>query len=131
MDFAETIRVALGALRANKMRSLLTMLGIVIGVSAVIAVVALGRGAQQAVKDRISSLGTTLLTVSPGQARAGGVMSFDVRSRLTLEDAMALEDRGTVITAVQPEMSSNLQVQYLNKNAGTQVVGTTANFPEV
>jgi len=94
MDFAETIRVALGALRANKMRSLLTMLGIVIGVSAVIAVVALGRGAQQAVKDRISSLGTTLLTVSPGQARAGGVMSFDVRSRLTLEDAMALEESG-------------------------------------
>ncbi|MDQ8148145.1 MAG: ABC transporter permease, partial [Gemmatimonadota bacterium] len=68
MDFAETIRVALGALRANKLRSLLTMLGIVIGVSAVIAVVALGKGAQQAVNDRISSLGTTLLTVSPGQA---------------------------------------------------------------
>ena len=131
MDFAETIRVALGALRANKMRSLLTMLGIVIGVSAVIAVVALGKGAQTAVKERISSLGTTLLTVSPGQARSGGVMSFDVRTRLLLEDAQALVDRGTLVTAVQPEMSSNLQVQYLNKNAGTQVVGTTANYPEV
>ncbi len=131
MDFAETIRVALGALRANKMRSLLTMLGIVIGVSAVIAVVALGKGAQTAVKERISSLGTTLLTVSPGQARSGGVMSFDVRTRLLLEDAQALVDRGTLVTAVQPEMSSNLQVQYLNKNAGTQVVGTTANYPVV
>ncbi|MEX2182385.1 MAG: ABC transporter permease [Gemmatimonadaceae bacterium] len=131
MLFGETIRVALGALRANKMRSLLTMLGIVIGVSAVIAVVALGRGAQQAVNDRIASLGTTLLTVSPGQARTAGVSSFDVRTRLTVEDAQALVDRGTVITAVQPEMSSNLQVQYLNKNAGTQVVGTTANYPVV
>ncbi len=131
MDFSETIRVALGALRANKMRSLLTMLGIVIGVSAVIAVVALGRGAQQAVNDRIASLGTTLLTISPGQARSGGVMSFDVRTRLTMADAQALADRGTIIAAVQPEMSSNLQVQYLNKNAGTQVVGTTANYPEV
>ncbi len=131
MLIGETIRVALGALRANKLRSLLTMLGIVIGVSAVIAVVALGRGAQKAVNDRISSLGTTLLTVSPGQARTGGVFSFDVRTRLILEDALALEERGTVITAVQPEMSANLQVQYLNKNAGTQVVGTTANFPEV
>ena len=131
MLFGETIRVALGALRANKLRSLLTMLGIVIGVSAVIAVVALGRGAQQAVNDRISSLGTTLLTVSPGQARSGGVMSFDVRSRLLMEDADALEARGTLIAAVQPEMSSNLQVQFLNKNAGTQVVGTTANYPEV
>jgi putative ABC transport system permease protein len=131
MLFSETIRVALGALRANKMRSLLTMLGIVIGVSAVIAVVALGRGAQKAVNDRIASLGTTLLTVNPGQARSGGVMSFDVRTRLTVEDAEALVARGTEIAAVQPEMSSNLQVQYLNKNAGTQVVGTTANYPEV
>jgi putative ABC transport system permease protein len=131
MLFGETIRVALGALRANKLRSLLTMLGIVIGVSAVIAVVALGRGAQKAVNDRISSLGTTLLTVSPGQARTGGVMTFDVRTRLTIEDADALVARGTVIGAVQPEMSSNLQVQYLNKNAGTQVVGSTANYPEV
>ncbi|MCL4213130.1 MAG: ABC transporter permease [Gemmatimonadales bacterium] len=131
MLFTETIRVALMALRANKMRSLLTMLGIVIGVSAVIAVVALGRGAQQAVNDRIASLGTTLLTVSPGQARSGGVFSFDVRSRLVIEDAEALRDRGTEIAAVQPEMSSNLQVQFVNKNAGTQVVGTTANYPTV
>ena len=131
MLFTETIRVALAALRANKMRSLLTMLGIVIGVSAVIAVVALGRGAQQAVNDRISSLGTTLLTISPGQARTGGVSSFDVRSRLLIEDADALVERGTEIAAVQPEMSSNLQIQYLNKNAGSQVVGTTANYPEV
>jgi len=131
MLFTETIRVALAALRANKMRSLLTMLGIVIGVSAVIAVVALGRGAQQAVNDRIASLGTTLLTVSPGQARTAGVFSFDVRSRLLVEDAEALLARGTVLAGVQPEMSSNLQVQYLNKNAGTQVVGTTANYPQV
>jgi putative ABC transport system permease protein len=131
MLLGETIRVALGALRANKLRSLLTMLGIVIGVSAVIAVVALGRGAQTAVNNRISSLGTTLLTVSPGQARTGGVMSFDVRTRLTIEDAQALEDRGTLIAAVQPEMSSSLQVQFLNKNAGTRVIGSSSNYPEV
>lgn len=131
MLIGETIRVALGALRANKLRSLLTMLGIVIGVSAVIAVVALGRGAQKAVNDRISSLGTTLLTVSPGQARSGGVMSFDVRTRLTMEDAQALVDRGTALGPVQPEMASNLQIQFLNKNAGTSVVGSTANYPTV
>ncbi|MGH7669714.1 MAG: ABC transporter permease, partial [Gemmatimonadaceae bacterium] len=63
MLFGEIISVALSALRANKLRSLLTMLGIVIGVAAVIAMVALGSGAQQAVKDRIASLGTTLLSV--------------------------------------------------------------------
>jgi putative ABC transport system permease protein len=132
MLFGETIMVALGALRANKLRSLLTMLGIVIGVAAVIAVVALGRGAQKAVNDRISALGTTLLTVSPGQAFGmGGVRTGFGSARLTLEDSKALENLGTKILAVQPEMSGSLQVQYLNKNTNTQIVGVTSNFPQV
>ena len=132
MLFGETILVALGALRANKLRSLLTMLGIVIGVAAVIAVVALGHGAQKAVNDRISALGTTLLTVSPGQARGmGGVRTGFGSARLTLEDSEALEANGTKMLAVQPEMSGNLQVQYLNQNTNTQIVGVTSNFPEV
>ncbi|MEK7240527.1 MAG: ABC transporter permease [Gemmatimonadota bacterium] len=132
MLFGETIMVALGALRANKLRSLLTMLGIVIGVAAVIAVVALGRGAQKAVNDRIAALGTTLLTVSPGQAQSmGGVRTGFGSARLTMEDAKALEDRGEKILAVQPEMSGQLQVQYLNKNTNTQIVGVTSNYPRV
>ena len=132
MLFGETIMVALGALRANKLRSLLTMLGIVIGVAAVIAVVALGRGAQKAVNDRIAALGTTLLTVSPGQAMGqGGVRTGFGSAKLTMEDAKALEDRGEHILAVQPEMSGNLQVQFLNKNTNTQIVGVTSNYPEV
>jgi putative ABC transport system permease protein len=130
MLIGEIIRVALGALRANKLRSLLTMLGIVIGVAAVIAVVALGTGAQSAVKDRISSLGTTLLTVMPGQQRGMGV-SFDQSMKLTMDDAAALEERATNLSAVQPEMTSRLQVQYLNQNTNTSVVGTTANYLEV
>src|SRR5665647_167999 len=132
MLFGETIIVALGALRANKLRSLLTMLGIVIGVAAVIAVVALGRGAQKAVNDRIAALGTTLLTVSPGQARGmGGVHVGGGSALLTMEDAKALEDSGRYIIAVQPEMSGNLQVQYLNRNTNTQIVGVTSNYPQV
>jgi len=132
MLFGETIVVALGALRANKLRSLLTMLGIVIGVAAVIAVVALGRGAQKAVNDRISALGTTLLTVSPGQAMGmGGVRTGFGSARLTMEDSKALEDRGTTLLAVQPEMSGQLQVQFVNKNTNTQIVGVTANYPQV
>jgi putative ABC transport system permease protein len=130
MLIGEIIRVALGALRANKLRSLLTMLGIVIGVAAVIAVVALGTGAQSAVKDRISSLGTTLLTVMPGQQRGMGV-TFDQSMKLTMDDAKAIEDRSTNITAVQPEMTSRLQVQYVNQNTSTSVVGTTSNYLEV
>src|SRR3989454_12578253 len=105
MQLDETLIVALESLRANKLRSFLTMLGIVIGVGAVIAMVALGRGAQQSVKERIASLGTTLLTVMPGQARvAGGVASGSDRAPLTLDDAKAIEDRAQFVAAVQPGM---------------------------
>ena len=131
MLLGETIAVALGALRANKLRSMLTMLGVIIGVAAVVAVVALGRGAQQSVNARISALGTTLLTVVPGQVFGRGVASGSDRARLTLDDANALVERGTLIAAVEPEMSQQLQVQYAARNANTSVVGTTANYPEV
>ncbi|MCX5765169.1 MAG: ABC transporter permease, partial [Gemmatimonadetes bacterium] len=131
MLIGETIRVALGALRANTLRSLLTMLGIVIGVSAVIAVVALGRGAQKQVNDRISALGTTLLTINPGQAMTGGVRTGGGGAKLTIDDATALVDRGEKIAAVQPEINGNLQVQFLNKNTNTSIVGSTSNYPEV
>jgi putative ABC transport system permease protein len=108
------------------------MLGIVIGVAAVIAMVALGRGAQQSVNARITALGTTLLTVMPGQARgAGGVASAADRAPLTLEDAQALEDRGVSFVAVQPEMSRSLQVQYLARNTNTTITGTSANYLDV
>jgi putative ABC transport system permease protein len=129
MLLGETGSVAIEALRANKMRSFLTMLGIVIGVAAVIAMVALGRGAQNAVRDRIASLGTTLLTVSPGQARGFGfVASASDRAALTIDDAAAIEARGEYEAGVQPEISRQLQVQYENMNTNTTVVGTTANY---
>src|SRR5882672_9504545 len=130
MLLGETIGVALGALRANKLRSFLTMLGVVIGVGAVIAVVALGRGAQQSVNARISALGTTLLTVQPGQIYApGGVSSGNDRAPMVVADAKALDSTGGAVTAVEPEMQKQLQVQYLNTN--TTVLGTTANYLDV
>ena len=131
MLLGETISVALGALRANKLRSMLTMLGVIIGVAAVVAVVALGRGAQQSVNARISALGTTLLTVIPGQVFGRGVASGSDRARLTLDDANALVARGTLIDAVEPEMTRDLQVQFGTRNASTSVIGTTSNYPEV
>ena len=131
MLIGETIRVALGALRANKLRSLLTMLGIVIGVAAVIAVVALGNGAKKAVKDRITALGTTLLTVFSGQAQQGGIRTGGGGALLRISDAKALVDRGKKIGAVQPEMQGQLQLSYLNKNTSTSIVGVTANYPAV
>ena len=131
MLIGETIRVALGALRANKLRSLLTMLGIVIGVAAVIAVVALGNGAQKQINDRITALGTTLLTINPGQGMQGGVRTGGGGARLTIEDAQSLTERGTKIAAVQPELSGNLQVVFGNKNTSTSIVGSTSNYPDV
>ncbi len=128
---AETVRVALGALRTNKLRSILTMLGVVIGVASVIAMVALGRGAQQSVNDRITALGTTLITVTPGQVFGGGVASGVDRARLTMDDATSLQTRGNWISAVQPEMQRQAQVQFGNVNTNTSIIGTTANYPEV
>ncbi|OLE15379.1 MAG: multidrug ABC transporter substrate-binding protein [Gemmatimonas sp. 13_1_20CM_3_60_15] len=135
MLLGETIGVAIGALRANKLRSFLTMLGVVIGVGAVIAVVALGRGASQSVQARISALGTTLLSVSPGQIFApGGVSSGTDRAPMTVDDAKALDSAaaaGGAISAVEPEMQKQLQVQYLNTNTNTTVLGTSANYLDV
>ena len=131
MPFGEILRVSLEALRVNKMRSVLTMLGIIIGVGAVIAMLALGRGAQEAVQSRISSLGTTLLNVVPGQVFTGGVASGTDRAPLKVEDAEFLQQRAEVIAAVVPEMSRQLQVQYGTENANTQIVATTPNYVDV
>ena len=87
--------------------------------------------AQQAVKDRIAALGTTLISVNPGQQRGFGVAIAGGQQKLTIGDAKAIEERATTLLAVQPEMGGNQQVVYANKNANTSIVGTTANYLEV
>ena len=129
MLFFEILRVAMDAIRANKMRSLLTMLGIVIGVGAVITMVALGEGAQRAVEAQISQLGTNVLTVRPGQGRFGGVRGGS-DSRLTVEDAQALE-AASAVTQMAPEMRGNLQVQFGRANANARIMGTTPNYAAI
>jgi putative ABC transport system permease protein len=101
-------------------------------VGAVIAMIALGNGAQQQVNDRIKALGTTLLTVQPGQQRMGGGFASEAdRAPLTMKDALALEERGTNLAAVQPQMSRNFQVQFRNRNTNVRVLGTSSNYLEV
>jgi putative ABC transport system permease protein len=126
----EIVLVALGALRANKMRSFLTMLGIVIGVAAVIAMVAIGKGAQNSISERIASLGTTLLTVRPGSRRGFGVAT-ESNEKLTISDAEALEKRGTYFAAVGAEMNKRLLLQYGALNAQTQVTASKPNWLEI
>ncbi len=130
MLFGEVLRVALGAIRANLLRSVLTMLGIIIGVSAVITMVALGTGAQKAVQDQIEQLGTDLLSVYPGQSFMHGRAS-GTRVSLTTDDAQAIERAGGVITEVVPELQRNLQVKFGNANINVNVIGTTPNYIDV
>ena len=130
MMIGETVRVAFSSIRANKLRAGLTMLGIIIGVGAVIAVVALGTGAQKAVEERIKALGANLLTIYPGQSFMGGRAS-DVRVSLTVKDAEALASDAKLLAAVEPEMQRSLQVKYGNQNANINVLGTTPNYAQV
>ncbi len=130
MLIGETVAVALQSIKANALRSILTALGIIIGVAAVITMVALGTGAQKAVEDQIASLGANVLSVYPGMSFSGGVASTN-RVSLTIDDADALERDGQFIKAVVPEIVSQQQIKYINKNINTNVTGTTANFPEV
>jgi putative ABC transport system permease protein len=130
MLLGEIIKVALEALRANKLRSLLTMLGIIIGVGAVITMIALGSGAQKSVQDRIKALGPTLLSVYPGQSFMRGVASGN-RVSLTLDDDTALANNARYIAAVVPELSGNMQVQKGADNINVNVVGTTPDYATV
>jgi putative ABC transport system permease protein len=130
MLLGETIAVAFQSIRANALRSVLTMLGIIIGVGAVITMVALGSGAQKAVNDRIAALGANVFTVFAGQASVGGVRITD-RTILSTDDYQALLKDAHELKAIVPEMQQSLQVKYLNQNANINIVGTTPNYVEV
>jgi putative ABC transport system permease protein len=126
----EVIQIALAALRANLLRSLLTMLGIVIGVAAVIAMIALGDGAQQSVRDRIAKLGTTTLQIDAQWVRVNGIQS-NVRKRVTIDDVNSINERAEHVLAVEPQQDKDLQLQWADHNASTKIVGATANFAQV
>ena len=130
MLLGETVAVALQSIRANMLRSVLTMLGIIIGVGAVITMVALGSGAQKAVQDRIAALGANVFTVLAGQASQGGIRITD-RTILSTDDYDALRRDARLLKAVVPEMQQSLQVKYGNQNSNVNVVGTTSNYVNV
>ena len=134
MSILESLTNALSALLANKLRSLLTMLGVIIGVGAIITTTSIGEGAKADITERIQTLGANILAVRPGQSRFRGRGSADARKSLTVADMEALEERGQTFGYVTPEVSSRAQVKYLNRNSNTTIVGTspaylvTANF---
>jgi len=127
MILSETLRVAVAALVTNKLRSMLTMLGIIIGIAAVITMVALGEGARRAIGDQLAGLGTNVISIRPGQAVQGGVASGN--ARLTMRDAEALAGRASEGSfALAPEMSGRYQVDDGVNNAEISVTGTWPNL---
>ena len=128
MNFLESIRISLRALRANKLRSALTMLGMIIGVAAVIAMVGIGNGATASITSQIQGLGSNLLTVSSGQSNAGGVKGGAGSSNtLTMTDVTKIQI-GTAVKAVAPVASSNAQVVLGSGNTSTSITGTTSDY---
>ncbi len=130
MNIIESMRIALSSLGANKMRSGLTMLGIIIGVMSVIAMLSIGEGAQEAITNQINSIGTNLLFVRPGATQQGGVRAAEgSASTLTMEDGQSLVGLPGVV-AVAPEVDSFAQVAYLGQNAVGRVIGVTPDYPD-
>jgi putative ABC transport system permease protein len=134
MDTLESIRTALYSLSGNKLRSALTMLGIIIGVAAVISLMGIGQGASQAIDKQIGSMGSNLLFVSPGAATVNGVrQEAGTQQTLTLEDANALLDpqNAPAVAAVAPELDTFGQIVYQGNNTNARVVGVTPAYEQV
>ncbi|MCH7531111.1 MAG: ABC transporter permease [Gemmatimonadetes bacterium] len=129
MLFLEILVVSMGAIRANLLRSVLTTLGIVIGIAAVITMVALGEGAQQSVQEQINRLGTTVLTIRPGQQMMHGVARGD--TQMSVDDAAALRDGSSGLLTVSPEQQSRMQVTYLRWNSSNTLMGVWPEYFDI
>jgi putative ABC transport system permease protein len=130
MLIKEIFLVAIAAVRANVLRSFLTTLGIVIGVGAVITMVALGEGAQQRVEAQIQRMGTDVLTIRPAQASFGGVATGE-NSRLYVSDAEALIVDGGGLITIAPEISQRLQVTLARFNTNSEILGTWPTYFDI
>ncbi|WP_437739230.1 ABC transporter permease [Sorangium sp. So ce1504] len=129
MLIKETAKSAWRSLASNRLRTLLTMLGMIIGTAAVVAVLGIGEGARSSVEGRIRSLGANLLMVRPGSASASGVRSGTVKT-LTVDDAEALKGLDGV-AAIAPERSGSAQLRYMASNLNASVTGITPAYLEV
>lgn len=129
IDFKSTLIMAIRSLKINKMRSILTSLGIIIGVSAVIIMLAVGSGASKRIAKDMESMGSNLLMIRSASANSGGVrMGFGTKPSLTLKDADAISKNCRGILAVAPYSSGTEQLTYGNQNWSTTVGGTTASY---
>lgn len=127
MKFSDSITMAITTLFANKMRSSLTMLGIIIGNASVISMIGIGQAAQQLAEEQFESLGANVLFVVPG-SRESRRTTFDTPKTLVLADADAIASQVPTVTEVAPQINSRLLVSYGSKNNNVSVIGTTPEF---
>lgn len=129
IDFKSTMRIAMNSLKVNKLRSALTSLGIIIGVSAVIIMLAIGTGASKKVQENMESMGSNILTIRSASIKTGGVsMGMGSRPSLTLKDAAAIQKTIDGVEAVAPVSNETKQIMYGNQNWSTTVYGTTPSY---
>ena len=132
MKSSVLVRIAGDSIRKNKMRTLLTMLGIVIGVGAVIIMVAVGQGAQKSIANQINALGTNLLIVTAGSTNQGGVSQGAATfNRITIQDADKLKSEGTLFAAVSPVVMTRTQVIAGGTNWRTMINGVSTDFQTI
>ena len=127
MNIGELILLAMGALRKNILRTLLTMLGVIIGIASVIAIVTAGEGATASVVEEVSSLGSNLITVRAGASMEGKVMGSSQVETLTVDDANAIAELAN-ITAVSPMVSTQTQIIYSDNNTNSTVYGIAPGY---
>jgi putative ABC transport system permease protein len=129
VNLGSTIKIAVRSLRANKVRSALTTLGIIIGVAAVIAMLAVGSGASLQLSNQIATMGSNILIVLPGATTVGGIRAgTGTQSSLTVDDAEAIKRECSAVLDVAPFLTGSAQVVYGNQNWSTAVVGTTPSM---
>lgn len=129
IDIESTLKISLRALKVNKMRSVLTSLGIIIGVGAVIIMLAIGNGASKQISDQIASMGSNLLMISPGATTSGGMrMGSGSQPTLTAKDAETIKKECPSVQDVAPILPGTGQIIYSNQNWSTQIYGTTSSM---
>jgi putative ABC transport system permease protein len=132
MRFFAPFKIAARALRRNKMRSLLTMLGIIIGVGSVIASVSITTGASKQVEDKVAALGQNVVTVFSGNMNSGGARGgWGSAPTLTVEDALAIKKEVTNVVAVSPEVNDRMQVLANGLNWNTRIQGESPDYPQI
>ena len=129
LDFKSILKMSIVSLKINKMRSMLTSLGIIIGVSAVIIMLAVGSGASKKIASDMESMGSNLLIIRSASAKSGGVrMGMGTKPTLTMKDAAAIESKARGILALAPYSAESKQITYGNQNWSTSVAGTTMAY---